>query len=364
MSTSTKSRLTGERPQQGVTPDPLLALDHAGYRAVIDRVGQGRLLDVGCGQGFESARFLGAGREVVGVDYSSEATATAASLRRARRPAGGPDGRPRPGLRALELRRGVLVPSHRALHRPGAARRRTGPGAERLRPRVRAHPERAGGLREPDPPSPLDRADLPAIPNATSGTSGWSGSTLLRMSRPTSRRGGPRRTSCSSSTCSTCATGRPTSGTSGPTRGCFRWPTSWWHGTTPGERRASRRATGSSPTNPTRPRSSCSPSPRVEPVGVLPDARGGLTGGIGSGKSAVAERLVERGAVLIDADQVARDVVAPGGPAYEPLVERFGRGSWRRTAPSTARRWPRWPSPTRRPGWPSTPSPTPPSASP
>ena len=52
----------------------------------------------------------------------------------------------------------------------------------------------------------------------------------------------------------------------------------------------------------------------------------GLTGGIGSGKSAVADLLVERGAVLIDADQVARDVVAPGGPAYQPLVDRFGRG--------------------------------------
>jgi dephospho-CoA kinase len=51
----------------------------------------------------------------------------------------------------------------------------------------------------------------------------------------------------------------------------------------------------------------------------------GLTGGIGSGKSAVADRLVERGAVLIDADQMARDVVAPGGPAYQPLVDRFGR---------------------------------------
>jgi dephospho-CoA kinase len=50
----------------------------------------------------------------------------------------------------------------------------------------------------------------------------------------------------------------------------------------------------------------------------------GLTGGIGSGKSAVADLLVERGAVLIDADQVARDVVAPGGPAYHPLVDRFG----------------------------------------
>jgi dephospho-CoA kinase len=52
----------------------------------------------------------------------------------------------------------------------------------------------------------------------------------------------------------------------------------------------------------------------------------GLTGGIGSGKSAVADLLVERGAVLIDADQVARDVVAPGGPAYQPLVDRFGSG--------------------------------------
>ncbi|HEX4174999.1 MAG TPA: dephospho-CoA kinase [Acidimicrobiales bacterium] len=52
----------------------------------------------------------------------------------------------------------------------------------------------------------------------------------------------------------------------------------------------------------------------------------GLTGGIGSGKSAVADMLVERGAVLIDADQVARDVVAPGGPAYQPLVDRFGEG--------------------------------------
>jgi SAM-dependent methyltransferase len=75
--TSTKSRLTGERPQQGVTPDSLLALHEAGYRAVLDRIGQGRILDVGCGQGFESARFLGEGRAVVGVDYSAEAAATA-----------------------------------------------------------------------------------------------------------------------------------------------------------------------------------------------------------------------------------------------------------------------------------------------
>ncbi len=52
----------------------------------------------------------------------------------------------------------------------------------------------------------------------------------------------------------------------------------------------------------------------------------GLTGGIGSGKSTVADLLVERGAVLIDADRIAREVVVPGGPAFDPLVERFGPG--------------------------------------
>lgn len=79
MATSTKSRLTGERPQQGVTPDSLLALHEAGYRAVLDRIGDGHILDVGCGQGFESARFLDGRREVVGVDYSRDAVATASS---------------------------------------------------------------------------------------------------------------------------------------------------------------------------------------------------------------------------------------------------------------------------------------------
>ena len=52
----------------------------------------------------------------------------------------------------------------------------------------------------------------------------------------------------------------------------------------------------------------------------------GLTGGIGSGKSTVGELLVGRGAVLIDADRIAREVVVPGGAAYQPLVDRFGTG--------------------------------------
>jgi dephospho-CoA kinase len=50
----------------------------------------------------------------------------------------------------------------------------------------------------------------------------------------------------------------------------------------------------------------------------------GLTGGIGAGKSTVAELLVDHGAALVDADRIAREVVAPGGPAYRPLIDRFG----------------------------------------
>ncbi len=52
----------------------------------------------------------------------------------------------------------------------------------------------------------------------------------------------------------------------------------------------------------------------------------GLTGGIASGKSAVAERLAELGAVVIDADVLAREVVEPGTPGLDAIVERFGRG--------------------------------------
>jgi dephospho-CoA kinase len=52
----------------------------------------------------------------------------------------------------------------------------------------------------------------------------------------------------------------------------------------------------------------------------------GLTGGIGSGKSTVAERLVAHGAELIDADLVAREVTLPGTEAWRQIVEHFGEG--------------------------------------
>ncbi|HLW59828.1 MAG TPA: dephospho-CoA kinase [bacterium] len=55
-------------------------------------------------------------------------------------------------------------------------------------------------------------------------------------------------------------------------------------------------------------------------------ARIGLTGGIASGKSLVARLFRELGAAVVDADAIAREVVAPGGPAYDGVVRTFGQG--------------------------------------
>ena len=52
--------------------------------------------------------------------------------------------------------------------------------------------------------------------------------------------------------------------------------------------------------------------------------RVGLTGGIASGKSMVADELAARGAIVIDADVLAREVVEPGTPALAAIIDRFG----------------------------------------
>lgn len=52
--------------------------------------------------------------------------------------------------------------------------------------------------------------------------------------------------------------------------------------------------------------------------------RVGLTGGIATGKTRVAEQLAKRGAVIIDADLLAREVVEPGTPGLAAVVDRFG----------------------------------------
>jgi dephospho-CoA kinase len=51
----------------------------------------------------------------------------------------------------------------------------------------------------------------------------------------------------------------------------------------------------------------------------------GLTGNIAAGKSLVAQMLAELGAFVIDADRVAHEVIAPDGPAYDAVIEAFGR---------------------------------------
>jgi dephospho-CoA kinase len=51
----------------------------------------------------------------------------------------------------------------------------------------------------------------------------------------------------------------------------------------------------------------------------------GLTGGIATGKSTVAQMFRRRGATIIDADQLARQVVRPGKPAWREIVKRFGK---------------------------------------
>ena len=52
----------------------------------------------------------------------------------------------------------------------------------------------------------------------------------------------------------------------------------------------------------------------------------GLTGNIAAGKSAVAAMLREAGIPVLDADRISREVTAPGGRAYDAVVEAFGRG--------------------------------------
>jgi dephospho-CoA kinase len=52
----------------------------------------------------------------------------------------------------------------------------------------------------------------------------------------------------------------------------------------------------------------------------------GLTGGIGSGKSTVSALLAARGAVIVDADAIVRDLQRAGQPVFEKMVERFGTG--------------------------------------
>lgn len=62
----------------------------------------------------------------------------------------------------------------------------------------------------------------------------------------------------------------------------------------------------------------------MHPDNVQQPLRIGLTGGIASGKSTVADLFAERGASIIDTDVIAREVVMPGQPALQEIADRFG----------------------------------------
>jgi len=68
------------------------------------------------------------------------------------------------------------------------------------------------------------------------------------------------------------------------------------------------------------------PSTQSVNLSTLKDAATlvGLTGGIGSGKSAIAERLASYGASIVDSDLIAHQITSTGGLAIEPIAERFG----------------------------------------
>lgn len=60
------------------------------------------------------------------------------------------------------------------------------------------------------------------------------------------------------------------------------------------------------------------------PLGSVAVLVVGLTGGIGSGKSTVSAALAERGAIIVDADAIVRELQAPGGAVLDAMVDRFG----------------------------------------
>jgi dephospho-CoA kinase len=78
------------------------------------------------------------------------------------------------------------------------------------------------------------------------------------------------------------------------------------------------------PQQQTTPQTTPQPAPKPAAMPAAAIYRVGLTGGIGSGKSTVADRFVARGAVLVDTDAIAHALTAPGGAAIPAVRQRFG----------------------------------------
>jgi SAM-dependent methyltransferase len=71
--------MTGERPVEQVTPDSVIAIHDAGYREVEKRLSDGIVVDLGSGEGFETVKFCGPNRKVIGIDYDQIAARSALS---------------------------------------------------------------------------------------------------------------------------------------------------------------------------------------------------------------------------------------------------------------------------------------------
>ena len=65
----------------------------------------------------------------------------------------------------------------------------------------------------------------------------------------------------------------------------------------------------------------------------------GLTGGTGSGKSVVSKSLAAAGAVVIDADKIAHEIILKGEPAYQEIVKYYGTEFWMQKEISSAEGW-------------------------
>ena len=220
-------QLTGERPQQGVTPDSLLALHAAGYRTVIERLGSGTVLDVGCGQGFESARFLAPDRRGGRGRLQRRGRRGGPAAARAARAAGGPDERAGPRVRRGQLRLGLLVPPDRALRRARGPRAPSWPGC---------WPTTGRPSSSPRTPRPTSRTRSTSTCSSRRSCAALLGRALPRRHRPGPRRRAPRegrlhrpagqgREGAAGSTSSTCGTGSRGRGTSASTPGPCPWPT-------------------------------------------------------------------------------------------------------------------------------------------
>ena len=198
-------KLTGERPMQGATPDSLLASARRRLPGSASaRLGPGRRARRRLRRRRRDRRGSPRRSRSSSASTTARRRVVAAPGRHARRREPAVRGRwtaPRSGPRR-RVDCGRVVAHHRALHEPGAARRRARARAAARRHRVRDHAERAGRLREPVPRVPVraraSRVDARSCSSTTSSASASKATTCCRPTSPDAER------AASGSSTSTC----------------------------------------------------------------------------------------------------------------------------------------------------------------